>query len=310
MNKHKVPQKNTNSSKIKVIYIAGATRSGSTIVSNILGQIDGFFHAGEVIEAWDRGRTWKCSCGLFPDVCPIWSKIYRRLDLNFNHRDREKIIQLRDLHSRSYKLILSQNPFFKQNKREDSDKLLTSGLKQLYHGIQKETGATVIIDSSKNAGYGFILSKIDTIDLYLVHLVRDSRAVVFSWSKKKGGLWTEGPIKTAATWNSRNIAAEFIKKKLSGKYIKILYEDFMADPVGVTKQIIAPFNISSEKLPFISSHQVHLTTSHGLCGNPDRFSKGTIQLKVDNRWRNLQTRQKIIATALTWPLLHRYHYTL
>lgn len=81
---------------IKVLYIAGPTRSGSTIISNILGQIDGFFHAGEVIEAWDRGRIWKCSCGAFPDVCPVWSKIFHELDRRISDSERRQVIGFRD----------------------------------------------------------------------------------------------------------------------------------------------------------------------------------------------------------------------
>ena len=42
--------------KIKVLYIAGPSRSGSTFLSSILGEIQGIFNAGEVIDVWDKGR--------------------------------------------------------------------------------------------------------------------------------------------------------------------------------------------------------------------------------------------------------------
>lgn len=297
------------SDKIKVLYIAGPTRSGSTIISNILGQIEGFFHAGELIEAWDRGRLWKCSCGKFPDVCPIWSPIFSRLDIRVSDQERRQIIRLKDRLSKSHKVILRRCFSLDRTTIERSMLELGQRLQLLYAGVQRATGAKVIIDSSKNAGYGFILSQMQNIDLYVVHLVRDSRAVVFSWSKQKKGLWTESLFKVAATWNSRNIAAEMIKRNLSGTYLQVLYEDFMADPITMTRKIIKPFQVASANLPFISSHKVRLTSSHGLCGNPDRFSHGVIHLKMDNRWHHLKTRNKVIATALTWPLLYRYHYT-
>jgi len=33
----------------RVLYIAGWGRSGSTILDNVLGQVDGFFSAGELM---------------------------------------------------------------------------------------------------------------------------------------------------------------------------------------------------------------------------------------------------------------------
>ena len=38
-----------------VLYVAGAGRSGSTLLDNLLGQIPGFFSAGELRYVWERG---------------------------------------------------------------------------------------------------------------------------------------------------------------------------------------------------------------------------------------------------------------
>jgi hypothetical protein len=56
---------------IKVLYIAGPTRSGSTLLSKILGEVDGFFNAGEIIDIWDRGLASDglCSCGKAMSQC-------------------------------------------------------------------------------------------------------------------------------------------------------------------------------------------------------------------------------------------------
>ena len=40
--------------KIKVLYIAGNGRSGSTLLGVLLGQIPGFFNVGEVRRVWDE----------------------------------------------------------------------------------------------------------------------------------------------------------------------------------------------------------------------------------------------------------------
>jgi hypothetical protein len=39
-----------DSDRIRVLYIAGPSRSGSTLIGRILGEIPGFFDTGELID--------------------------------------------------------------------------------------------------------------------------------------------------------------------------------------------------------------------------------------------------------------------
>src|SRR5580704_12095604 len=60
-----------------VLYIAGTGRSGSTLLANILGEVDGVFAAGEVRYLWQRGLTERrlCGCGVPVRECPVWSRV-------------------------------------------------------------------------------------------------------------------------------------------------------------------------------------------------------------------------------------------
>jgi hypothetical protein len=53
------------------------------------------------------------------------------------------------------------------------------GLEKLYQGIRAYTGSKVIIDSSKSLLYGYLLGMLPTIDLYVLHIVRDPRGVAY-----------------------------------------------------------------------------------------------------------------------------------
>jgi len=44
--------------KIKVVYIGGVGRSGSTLIDLLAGQADGFFSVGEIIWIWQRNCLW------------------------------------------------------------------------------------------------------------------------------------------------------------------------------------------------------------------------------------------------------------
>jgi hypothetical protein len=41
-------------SNVKVLYIDGQGRSGRTLLHNVLGQVEGFFAAGDLREIWKR----------------------------------------------------------------------------------------------------------------------------------------------------------------------------------------------------------------------------------------------------------------
>ena len=64
----------------KVLYIAGWGRSGSTILDNVLGQVDGFFSAGELMFLWRRGliEGRLCGCGRPLRDCDVWMHILDR----------------------------------------------------------------------------------------------------------------------------------------------------------------------------------------------------------------------------------------
>ncbi len=67
-------------SPVKVLFVGGFGRSGSTILDNVLGQVEGFFSAGEVSYLWDRcfEQDRLCSCKNAFSQCPLWSRIVAR----------------------------------------------------------------------------------------------------------------------------------------------------------------------------------------------------------------------------------------
>src|ERR1019366_6712916 len=58
-------------------------------------------------------------------------------------------------------------------------------LSRLYSAIREVAGKSVVVDSSREASQALVLARIPSIDLRVLHLVRDSRAVAFSYSRRK-----------------------------------------------------------------------------------------------------------------------------
>jgi len=63
---------------VKVLYIAGLPHSGTTLLARILGEVEGFFAAGEVYALSERIEHGDlCGCGAPLGECPFWSAALR-----------------------------------------------------------------------------------------------------------------------------------------------------------------------------------------------------------------------------------------
>jgi hypothetical protein len=63
---------------VKVLYVAGLGRSGSTILANTLGQVEGFFSGGELNFIWKHAliENRLCGCGRPARECPFWGPVF------------------------------------------------------------------------------------------------------------------------------------------------------------------------------------------------------------------------------------------
>ena len=100
------------------------------------------------------------------------------------------------------------------------------------------SGAPAIVDSSKDSTYALLLSTIEGLEVEIVHLVRDSRAVAFSWQRRRRRpeivdreeyMPVIRPAGAAAGWSARNVSAEALRS-FSSRYVRLRYEDLTADP--------------------------------------------------------------------------------
>src|SRR6266516_5071513 len=68
-----------DASPLKILCITGWCRNGSTIIGNILGEIAGVFHVGELHFLWKnaagKGANSRCGCGSELARCPVWAQI-------------------------------------------------------------------------------------------------------------------------------------------------------------------------------------------------------------------------------------------
>jgi hypothetical protein len=309
-----------NPEKIKILYIGGFGRSGSTLLQRVLGQIDGFFAVGELWNLWQSSFTENelCGCGQPFRECDFWNGVVQEAYGGFQNVDLEEINVLRDsvynnLNLPRLTFRFLQSPHY--HKRVDTYKQV---LNRLYQGIQKVSGCRVIVDSSKGPRHAYLLSQIPNLELYIVHIVRDSRAVAYSWQKKlvrPDVPWKTvymdrpGPVKSSFYWNMVNISFQ-VFKRAHANYLMVPYEDLVLRPQFWFPRMIDFVHESGVRIPFMDNGKsVHLGVDHTVAGNPNRFRQGDIELRLDTEWqRKMEKSQKALVTALTWPLLYSYGY--
>jgi Sulfotransferase family len=304
---------------VKVLYVAGSGRSGSTILDRTLGQVDGFFSAGELCNLWGRGllARRRCGCGTPLPDCPVWGAV---LEEAFGGADRVDAGRLAT--ATSHRLRVGSVPGLLLGGRgrpeEDGDGY-QAALSRLYRAVASQTGCRVIVDSSKSPVYARLVAAIPGVEVAVVHLVRDPRATAWSFLRKKrlpdfGDdrlMQRQHPLVSARRWSLWQTATELLWRRSGRRYLRLRYEDFVGDPQPAIRRIAALAGEDPAALPFSGPATVRLTATHSVSGNPNRFGTGEVELRADEEWRRaMRTVDRGMVTALTWPLLLRYRYPL
>jgi hypothetical protein len=283
----------------RVLFVAGSGRSGSTLVTNVLGQADGVFAAGELRYLWRRGAVEDrpCGCGLSFSECPVWTRVMKEVDAD----PPAVAAALRR------RLRIRRLPAMLWRRRVDAH----PGVAALYAAL----GDDLVVDSSKLPPYGLLVDGLPGVELRVLHLVRDPRAAAFSWRRRRGldgpgddRLMSRPPVaKAALLWLVWNATAALLWRR-SGRYLRVRYEDFVADPAGVTRQIADFAGVSG--VAFEGS-TVHMAPTHAVAGNPSRHRTGDVPVVADDEWvRGLSRPAFALVTAVTAPLLWRWRYPL
>ena len=288
---------------VRVLYIGGVSHSGSTLLARILGGVDGLFAAGEVYALSERITNGdRCGCGATLEDCPFWSSVLRLAFARGDALPRVRT-QRRWIKGRTLPLLA----LGRERRRVNA---YQADLAKLYRAIAAVSGCRVIVDSSKSPTYAYILDRIRDIDLYGVHLVRDARATSYSWSVDPHFHRTRGPT-FGARWLLWNLELELLRVGRPGRFTRIRFEDFLEQPIGQVRRILAVVGAEDAEVPFVDDRSVRLPAHHMVEGHSSRFDVGVIPIRANTTWtRRLSTRREISTSLLALPLQLLYRYPI
>ena len=256
-----------------------------------------------------------CGCGAPLSKCEMWTSA---LSKAFGSLDRidDDILDLHEqgAHTRIPLLsLLSQD----HARLKPNFAAYLAQLEGIYQAIAFTTQCKVIVDSSKSPVYAHGLGMLPSVNLYLVHLVRDPRAVAYSWLRQQSRPKMDDPLSnrvfsplmSSLFWGATNLLAEIAKTPFQNKYLLLRYEDFIEDPVKSIERILTLVGEENHHLDFMTKNRVQLGINHTVSGNPNRFRTGAIDLLLDEDWKiSMKDFDKNCVTFLTWPLLLKYGY--
>jgi hypothetical protein len=299
-------------SPVTVISINGWCRNGSTIIGNLLNEVEGFFHVGELHFLWKNayghGSNTSCGCGLDLVRCPIWSRVLAA-ELPVGASPTAHALEVRRRQTTTLRTRHTWS-VLRRGVRSLSRRDYAATLARVYGEIAAATGCKVIVDSNKLPGEAALLSHVDGVEPRYIHLVRDPRAVAHSWMNQKEYAQPMSAARSTAYWVGFNAASRALVRRHPDRSLFLRYEDFIRDPEQTLGRVIA-FCGGDPANP-VRGRTAILHENHTVTGNPDRFRSGPTVIRADDgRWRSeLPIGAKLTTLAFAWPFMTRYGYSL
>lgn len=322
----------------RVLYIVGHPRSGSTILGNVLAEIPGVFHAGELHYLWKPGLPrprQACGCGAPVRACPLWRRIF---SVAFDAPEGDvpaaadpeaptawglpgvDVARVHELQRRALSALPAARALV-NGRRHASGAVAAEYLdvmSRIYRAITAVTGSSVIVDSSKWAHDANLVGRLSGLEVTFLHLVREPFGSVYS-RLPRDRADVPGSARPASgarvlleslRWVKSNILAEVVVWRTGRLSMTVRYEDFVGDCGKTILQIADLVGLDVQDAP-VRDGQVELGTNHTIGGNRNRWQKGTLLINPDRKWRSgLRRRDVAIVSLATWPYRLRHHYAL
>jgi hypothetical protein len=270
----------------------GYGRSGSTVLAMaIAAGHNGFspVELSQLVPAIDAGHY--CSCGEVASQCPFWTKVLNRWEALQPGLDLPRYGRLQE----RYERLTALPRLLAARKRPDIDlEYYASSTQALIRALHEVTGVSYIVDASKSPTRALLLAGIPEIDLTIVHLVRDCRAVAWSLSKEakadpRSGVEREFRSvnigRTVAAWSAHNLAGTVVATASRAKHVVVRYGDFVLNPEESLRAVAAVSGVEmAEAIQCVSSGNP-ISGAHVIAGNRLRMS-GPQVIRPDFEWQS------------------------
>lgn len=302
--------------KIRLAYILAASHSGSTLLAMLLNGHPEICSVGELkITALGDLRRYRCSCRSPILECPFWRAIARDMgaqgmDFDFRRPGTDfgtgasayvrKLLQplVRDaVFELMRETLLQLSPFWRKHRP-----MILRRNAALMGAVLSRTQKRVIVDSSKiGIRLKFLIGDPD-IDLKVLHLVRDGRAVSLTYmdpgsfadarnpARRGGGSGGERVAErlsmpaAAREWRRSNEEAAALLERLDkSRWMPVAYEGLCRRPEATLKEVSRFLGVDPG-----GAHTDFRSVDHHIIGNGMRLDSSR-EIALDERWKTALT---------------------
>src|SRR4030095_13760582 len=171
--------------------------------------------------------------------CPFWRRVGEVAFGGWDNLDVDEVLALKGSVDRNRYVPLMLLPVLAPGYRARLDRYLDL-LERLCAAVREVSGRPLVVDASKHASAAFLVRRMRGVDLRLVHLVRDSRGVAFSWTKRMRRaevvsgdalMATDTPLKMSARYLGYNLLLHLLRT-FGVRGLLLRYESLVRDPGG------------------------------------------------------------------------------
>ena len=265
---------------MRILYIVGDSRSGSTVLQHLLSLQPGVHSVGELrrLGAMARGAE-ACACGDSLAECGFWRDVCGESPAGARTTEvpREGLAWRLTMLREAVALrggLSPAGPLFRWRAHAAAKECM-----KLYEAVAKKTGAKVIVDSSKEPDHFLHLRASFPELVEPVFLHRDGRGMVWSKMRRSGRpaenaingfLWMQRMIETARRAVGVHRATE------------VFYEDVCRDPEKELRRLLDPLDIPVVETDLSALEDVR----HDIGGSPRFEGAERRTLQLDERWRD------------------------
>lgn len=282
--------------KIKLIIITGAGHSGTTLLDIILDNHSQIIGLGEC-EKFGPKLTHNigCACGAPFETCSLWSDF---LIQEKTYLDK----QVRDVRRKGLDTLLGRKKYMFKKYTDDNVTLeeYVRHHENLYAYVQEKTGCVYVADSTKNPTHFEVLARYSNkLDIHVIHLVRDGRAVTWSYFKRYQKM-----LMYMKLWCSANIKVMLIAHRMNLPRLVVHYTDVSTQPEETLQKICDYLHIPFEKEMLNLRSSVH----HQVGGNQGVLFGKTAEIRPDIEWKTKMPKkwQWIFLILFGW--MNTYYY--
>lgn len=304
----------------RLVYILAASHSGSTLLAMLLGSHPEIATVGELkFNALGDANLYRCSCRKEIRRCSYWHELGRAMacrGFEFDPCDARTDFGVSS--SRYARRLL--RPLHRGALLEfvrDAGLHLSATWKKEYDRIQARNGALVdsiaevsgkniVVDSSKVAVRLKFLLRNPRLDIRVIRLVRDGRAVALTYTDsaqfadaaerefRGGGMGILGDYprmtmsEAARAWRRSNEEAEALLRRLDGsRWMEVRYETLCTQTRATLDKIFAFLEV-----PPADALSLYRTTVQHVVGNGMRLDANR-EVRLDERWKTVLTRRDL-----------------